>query len=85
MSLRHSELRIRFTRSPRLLGSLLPRQPDTFLARWDDRSLDADALIEFTADKSGHMTAAKMRRASLRTSHAYDYQDLHLVRAGANQ
>jgi len=74
-----------FTRSPRLLGSLLPQLPDTFLARWDDRSLDADALVEFTADNSGHIAAAKMRRASPRTAHSYDYQDLHLFRAGADQ
>jgi hypothetical protein len=84
VSLIDRELRIRFARSPRLLGSLLPRRPDTFRARWDDRSLDADALIEFTADESGHMTAAKMRRASPRTARSYDYQDLRLVRAGAN-
>ncbi len=85
VSLVRGELHIRFTHSPRLVGSLLPRGTDTFLARWDDRSLTADALIDFEADPSGHITAARMRRASPRVSHAYDYQDLHLVRGGTNQ
>jgi hypothetical protein len=34
---------------------------------------------------SEHITAARMRRASPRVAHAYDYQDLHLVRGGTNQ
>jgi hypothetical protein len=68
-----------------LVGPLLPRGADTFLAHWDDRSLDADALIEFTADQGAHITSARMHRASPRTAHAYDYQDLHLVRVGTNQ
>lgn len=74
------ELRVRFTKSPRLVGSLSPWRKDTFLVRWDDRTLDADALIDFTADRRGWISGASMRRASPRTAHAYDYQDLHLVR-----
>jgi CubicO group peptidase (beta-lactamase class C family) len=74
------ELRIRFAKSPRLVGSLLPWGKDTFLARWDDRTLNADALIDFKQEGGGKITGASMRRASARTAHAYDYQDLHLVR-----
>jgi CubicO group peptidase (beta-lactamase class C family) len=85
VSLVRGELHIRFTHSPRLVGTLLPRGANTFLARWDDRSLTADALLDFEADPSGHITAARMSRASPRVSHAYDYQDLHLVRGGTNQ
>jgi CubicO group peptidase (beta-lactamase class C family) len=85
VSLMQGRLRIRFTKSPRLVGSLLAERPDTFMARWDDRSLDADAFIDFTADQGGRIAAATMRRASPRTAHAYDYQDLRLVRVGANQ
>ena len=85
VSLVRDTLRIRFTRSPRLLGSLLPRGGNVFLARWDDRILDADALVEFTADQNGRINGASLRRASPATPHAYDYQDLHLVRAGTNQ
>lgn len=73
-------LRVRFMQSPRLLGSLQPWGADTFLARWDDRLLDADAVIQFTADQSGRINGANVRRASPETPGAYDYQDLHLVR-----
>jgi CubicO group peptidase (beta-lactamase class C family) len=73
-------LRMRFLHSPRLLGSLVPQRADTFLVRWDDRTLDADALVEFTTDRRGAVTGARMSRASPTTAHAYDYQDLRLFK-----
>jgi CubicO group peptidase (beta-lactamase class C family) len=73
------QLRIRFTKSPRLVGSLSAWGKDTFLVRWDDRTLNADALIDFRLG-SGKIIGASMRRASARTAHAYDFQDLHLAR-----
>jgi hypothetical protein len=81
----HSELRMRFTKSPRLVGSLMPWRSDTFLVRWDDRTLNADALIDFTKDKKGHVREAHMRRHSTRTAPAYDYQDLRLIRVRTAQ
>lgn len=85
VSVTRTALRIRFKASPRLQGTLLPRGPDTFLARWDDRLLDADALVQFTADPGGHINGAAVRRASPEVAHAFDYQDLHLVRVSVNQ
>lgn len=85
VSLVHETLRMRFTRSPRLLGSLLPQGGNVFLARWDDRILDADAVVEFTASPSGRIDGARLRRASPATPHSFDYQDLHLVRTGTTQ
>jgi hypothetical protein len=76
----HGELRMRFTKSPRLVGSLSPWRSDTFLVRWDDRTLNADALVDFTKDQKGHVREAHMRRESTRTAPAYDYQDLRLIR-----
>jgi len=72
-------LRLSFTKSARLIGSLSPWRDDTFLVRWDDRTLNADALIDFTLDPKGDVREAHMRRASPRTAHAYDYQDLDLL------
>jgi CubicO group peptidase (beta-lactamase class C family) len=80
VSLDRTDLRMRFTKSPRLQGTLHPLGSNTFLARWDDRLLDADALIQFSVDQSGRIKGAGMRRASPETPGAYDYQDLHLVR-----
>jgi CubicO group peptidase (beta-lactamase class C family) len=75
----NGDLRVKFTKSPRLAGSLSPWSGDTLLVRWDDRTLDADALIDFAVDQKGRVTEAHMRRASSRTAHAYDYQDLDLI------
>jgi CubicO group peptidase (beta-lactamase class C family) len=46
---------------------------------------EADAVVEFTADQNGRINGANLRRASPATPHAYDYQDLHLVRTSTNQ
>jgi hypothetical protein len=81
----HGELRMRFKKSPRLVGSLSHWRSDTFLVRWDDRTLNADALVAFTKDKNGHVREAHMRRQSTRTAPAYDYQDLRLIRVRTAQ
>lgn len=73
-----SALRIRFTKTPRLVGSLIPWDHDTFLVHWDDRQLHADAFIDFTVDPPTGVREARMRRASTHVAPAYDYQDLRL-------
>jgi len=77
-------LRLRFTKTPRLVGSLIPWNHDTFLVHWDDRQLHADAFIDFTADAHTGVHEAHMRRASPRVAPAYDYQDLRLKPVAAN-
>jgi hypothetical protein len=74
------KLRINFTASPRLVGSLSPWRANSFLVNWDDRTLNADAIIDFSVDRQAEVSGAHMRRASPRTAHAYDYQDLNLIR-----
>jgi len=76
------ELRMRFMQSPRMVGTLSPWNPDTFLVRWDDRTLNADALVDFRFTQNGRARGAHMRRASARVAPAYDYQDLDLVSVG---
>jgi CubicO group peptidase (beta-lactamase class C family) len=75
----NGDARLRLTKSPRLVGSLSPWSGDTLYVRWDDRTLAADALIDFAVDQKGRVREAHMRRASARTAHAYDYQDLDLI------
>jgi CubicO group peptidase (beta-lactamase class C family) len=77
-------LRLRFVKSARLTGLLSIWHDDTFLVKWDDRTLNADALISFTLDSQGRVSGASMRRASPRVARAYDFQDLHLVRTNAH-
>jgi CubicO group peptidase (beta-lactamase class C family) len=76
----HDGLRILFTHSPRLIGSMVPIGERKFLVTWDDRTLKADAFIEFDADKTGMPINARMSRAYSNVSKAYDYQDLQLRR-----
>jgi hypothetical protein len=80
IDLEHDGLRILFTHSPRLIGSMQPIGGGKFRVTWDDRTLNADAIIEFELDKAGAAIGARMSRASADVSKAYDYQDLQLLR-----
>ena len=71
-------LAIRFTRSPSLVGDLVHWQHDTFLARWRDRSLRADAYATFTLDPAGNVTALRLVPASPAVDFSFDFQDLDL-------
>jgi CubicO group peptidase (beta-lactamase class C family) len=79
VQLEQGTLRMRFSKSPRLIGSLTPWRGDTFLVRWDDRTLNADALVDFAVGEDGAVGNVHMRRASAGTAHAYDFQDLDLL------
>lgn len=78
----HDGLRILFTHSPRLIGTMAPIGARKFLVSWDDRALKADAVIEFDVDETGTPVSARMSRADSTVSKAYDYQDLQLQRVG---
>ncbi|MFZ1527186.1 MAG: serine hydrolase [Ferruginibacter sp.] len=69
-------LSIRFERSPRLTGHLLYLNNNTYVARWDDRSYDADAYITFTIDKQGVAESFKMEAISPMTDFSFDFHDL---------
>lgn len=64
--------------SPRLKGELLPYSPNVMIAKWDDRSYDADAFINFSLDENGKATAAKMKPISDVTDFSFDFGDLDL-------
>jgi CubicO group peptidase (beta-lactamase class C family) len=80
IDLEQDGLRVLFTHSPRLIGSMQPIGDRKFLVTWDDRTLKADAIMEFDVDKAGTAISARMSRASSEVSKAYDYQDLQLLR-----
>lgn len=64
--------------SPRLKGDLIPYSKDTFIAKWDDRSYDADAFVTFEFDESGKAKSAKMKPISDITDFSFDFEDLDL-------
>ena len=69
---------MRFAHSPALVGDLVPFQHDTFIARWRDRELRADAYVSFALGPDGSIDQAKMRAVSPETDFSFDFQDLLL-------
>lgn len=74
----NGKLAIRFTKTPSLVGDLEHWQYDTFVARWRDRELRADAYITFSLTPEGTIEQAKMRAASPSVDFSFDFQDLLL-------
>jgi hypothetical protein len=72
-------LRMRFKASPLLTGTLQHWQHDTFLVKWDDRTLNGDAFVTFTLDADGKPREARMEAASELTDFSFDFQDLVLT------
>jgi hypothetical protein len=73
------KLSIKFSHTPALIGDLEHWQYDTFLVKWRDRELRADAFITFALTPDGAIEQAKMVPASPAVDFSYDFQDLLLV------
>lgn len=73
-----AQLRMRFTHTPALTGKLEPWQQDTFVVRWEDRSLDADAYVTFWLDPDGTVNQVRMKPVAPFTDFSFDFQDLVL-------
>ena len=72
------KLVMRFSHTPALAGDLEHWQHDTFVARWRDRELRADAFVTFALNPNGSIDQAKMRAVSPATDFSFDFQDLLL-------
>jgi len=73
------QLRIRFTKTPALAGTLEHWQHNTFVARWTDRELRADAFVTFALKPDGSIERARMEAVSPATDFSFDFQDLVLL------
>jgi len=71
-------LRMRSAHSPLLQGTLQHWQHDTFLVKWDERTLNGDAFVSFALDADGKPREARMEAASDMTDFSFDFQDLVL-------
>ncbi len=69
--------RIASKTSPRLKGDLIPYSADTFIAKWDDRSYDADAYFTVKIE-NGKAVSATMKPISDVTDFSFDFEDLDL-------
>ena len=72
------KLTVKFSHTPQLAGELVHWQYDTFLARWRDRELRADAFVTFELNADGTIDRVKMQPASPATDFSFDFQDLLL-------
>lgn len=63
-------------RSPKLVGEMFPYKSNTFIVKWNDRSMDADAFVMFTLDMDGKASGMKMKAISPLTDFSFDFQDL---------
>jgi hypothetical protein len=74
----NGRLSIAFSHTPALTGDLEHWQHDTFVARWKDRELRADAFVTFALNPDGSIDAVKMQAVSPETDFSFDFQDLLL-------
>ena len=78
------KLVLRFGRTPGLVGDLEHWQYDTFIARWRDRSLSADAFVTFALKPNGSIEQMKMLPVSPLTDFSFDFQDLLFTPVAGN-
>ncbi len=69
---------IRFTNTASMVGDLIHWQHDTFLARWRDRELRADAYATFALNYDGSIERLRMVPSSPAVDFSFDFRDLVL-------
>jgi CubicO group peptidase (beta-lactamase class C family) len=62
--------------SPKLRGDMTFYKGNTFIVKWYDRSLDADAFVNFTLNTEAVADGFKMAAISPLTDFSFDFQDL---------
>ena len=74
------KLMMDFTHSPELKGDMEFWQYNTFVVRWRNRDLRADAYVTYDLDELGKIKRISMKAISPITDVSYDFHDLDLVR-----
>ncbi|WP_304038923.1 serine hydrolase [Mesonia mobilis] len=74
------ELLITSERSSQLKGKLLPFNLTTYVAKWDNRSFDADVFVLFTLNEEGEAIKATMKPIAPITDFSFDFEDLHFYK-----
>lgn len=80
ISIKNNKLWFDSKNSPRLSGEMLPYKGNTFVVKWNDRSMDADAFVLFGLDFEGNPSTIKMEAISPLTDFSFDFQDLNFTR-----
>ncbi|MFI5124098.1 MAG: serine hydrolase [Chitinophagales bacterium] len=71
-------------RSPKLTGELFPFKGNSFVVKWRDRSMEADAYVIFSLNEQGKADRILMKPISPLTDFSFDFQDLDFKRTDKN-
>lgn len=66
--------------SKKLRGEMFYYKGNTFVVKWLDRSMDADAYVIFNLDKEGNANGCRMEAISPMTDFSYDFHDLEFMK-----
>jgi hypothetical protein len=75
----NGKLVLRMTRTPSMVGDLQHWQHDTFVARWRDRELRADAYVTFALRPDGGIVQVKLAPTWPAVDFSFDFPDLLLL------
>jgi CubicO group peptidase (beta-lactamase class C family) len=75
------KLRLVFSRTTDMQGDLQVMKGNVFAVRWDDRSLKADALVNFRTGLDGAVSGMTMAPLSPTVDFSFDFQDLDFTRS----
>lgn len=78
----NGKMHFRAKNAPKLRGDMTYYKGNTFIVKWYDRSLDADAFVNFSLDNEGKPNGFKMTAISPLTDFSFDFQDLDFKLAG---
>lgn len=78
ISQKEGKLWLQMDATPSLGGFLEHYQYNTFIARWSDPEMRADAFITFNLNPDGSIDNAKMKAVSPATDFSFDFHDLLL-------
>ena len=84
ISYQDKKLVIAFNRTEQLVGDLQHWQGNSFLVRWHDRSLNADAFANFYLDADGQIEELRLQAISPLTDFSFDFHDLRLIPTAAD-
>jgi CubicO group peptidase (beta-lactamase class C family) len=79
IDMRDGKLFMQMMPTPSLCGYLEHYQYDTFIARWSDPEMRADAFVTFSLKPDGSIEQAKMKAVSPATDFSFDFHDLLLI------
>jgi hypothetical protein len=79
ITFKNNKLHMQFGNTPELKGTLEHYQHNTFIVRWHDKTLKADAFVNFNLNEDGGINYATMKAVSRATDFSFDFHDLKLV------